>query len=70
MGRKGEKLGFALFYGGKQVDRLPQEALDRISERMSRVMSEYYSQHPDEYARLHIPGEIEYTGDAPETERL
>ena len=36
----------------EQIERLPQEALDIMSERLSRTMSDYYTQHPDEFRRL------------------
>ena len=46
---KGKELTFTLHIGDKQVDSLPGELLDKISERLSRNMSAYYSARPDEY---------------------
>ena len=37
------------YLNGEPVDKLPQEALDVMAERLSRVVSQYFSQHPDEY---------------------
>ena len=46
---RGKPLTVALYYKGEQVETLPQEARDRISERLTEVMSTYYTAHPDEY---------------------
>ena len=37
------------YLNGEQVDRIPQEALDVMSERLSRVVSQYFKEHPEEY---------------------
>lgn len=37
-----------------EVDKVPPEALAKMSERLSRTMSDYYTQHMDEYVNLHI----------------
>lgn len=42
-------LTVVLYYKGEQVETLPQEARDRISERLTVVMSAYYTAHPEEY---------------------
>lgn len=36
----------------EQIDRLPDDVGRKMCERISRRMSEYYSQHPDEYQIL------------------
>ena len=47
-----KKLTVTLHIGGKQVDSLTEEQADRIAERLSEVMSTYYTAHPEEYAKL------------------
>lgn len=46
---RGKPLTVVLYYKGEQVETLPQEARDRISERLTEVMSTYYTAHPEEY---------------------
>ena len=45
-------LTVVLYYKGEQVETLPQEARDRISKRLTEVMSAYYTAHPEQYAAL------------------
>ena len=35
-----------------QVDRLPDDYAEKAGERLSKVMSEYFRQHPDEFSEL------------------
>ena len=49
---RGKPLTVVLYYKGEQVETLPQEARDRISERLTEVMSTYYTAHPDEYKNV------------------
>ena len=49
---KRKPLTVVLYYKGEQVDTLPQEARDRISERLTEVMSTYYTAHPEEYSAV------------------
>lgn len=46
---RGKPLAVVLYYRGEQVETLPQEARDRISKRLSEVMSIYFTAHPEEY---------------------
>ena len=57
MARKGQELTCTYFLGGKQVDKLPPEYLDKMAQRLGEVMSLYYSNHMDEYKKLKIKGE-------------
>ena len=52
MARKEQKLTCTFFVGGKQVDKLPPEYLDKMAQRLGEVMSLYYTQHIDEYKQL------------------
>ena len=52
MARKEQKLTCTFFVGGKQVDKLSPEYLDKMAQRLGEVMSNYYTQHPDEYRQL------------------
>lgn len=45
-------LTVVLYYKGQQVETLPQEARDRISERLTVVMSTYYTAHPEQYSAV------------------
>ena len=49
---KNKELTCTFFIGDKQVDKLPEDYLDRMCERLSKAMSLYYTAHPDEFARL------------------
>ena len=41
-----------IYLNGEPVDKLPDHALKIMSERLSKVVSEYFSAHPDEYLRF------------------
>lgn len=49
---KGKPLTVTFHIGGKQVESLTDEQLERMSKRLSEGMSLYYSAHPEEYAKL------------------
>ena len=49
---KQQQLTYSFYVGGVKVDRLTPEQLDRMSERLSKSMSEYYSNHIEEYRKL------------------
>ena len=52
MARKEQKLTCTFFVGGKQVDKLSPEYLEKMSQRLGEVMSIYYTAHTDEYRQL------------------
>ena len=52
MARKEQKLTCTFFVGGKQVDKLTPEYLDKMAQRLGDVMSIYYTAHSDEYKQL------------------
>jgi ABC-type transporter MlaC component len=52
MARKEKPLTCTFFVGGKPIERLTPEQLDRMAERIGEVMSSYYSNHIDEYQNL------------------
>ena len=37
---------------GEPVDKIPEWAQEKMAERLSRVVSQYFSEHPDEYERF------------------
>ena len=45
-------LTVTLHIGGKQVEELTPEQCERMSQRLSEVMSRYYSLHPAEFAKI------------------
>ena len=42
----------AIYLNNEPVERIPENALQKMSERLSTVVSGYFSQHPDEYERF------------------
>ena len=54
MARKEQTLTCTFFVGGKPVEELTPEQLDKISERLGEVMSTYYTAHPEEYAKIKL----------------
>lgn len=51
---KQQQLTYSFYVGGVKVDKLTPEQLDRMSERLSKSMSEYYTRHIDEYRKLNF----------------
>lgn len=49
---KKKQLTVTFFIGGKQVDELTDEQLDRMAERLSKTMSRYYSSHLEEFKKI------------------
>lgn len=49
---KQKPLTFTLHIGGKQVETLTEEQIEKISERLSEVVSTYYTVHPEEYTKI------------------
>lgn len=47
-----DKLTVTFHIGGKQIDKLTPEQSERIAEKLSDVMSIYYTAHPEEYLKL------------------
>lgn len=52
MAKKEKKLTCSFFVGGKQVDKLTPEYLEKLSERLGKVMSVYYTANLEEYQQL------------------
>ena len=52
MAKKDQKLTCTFFVGGKQVDELSPEHLEKMASRLGEVMSIYYAQNSEEYKRL------------------
>ena len=49
---KRRELTFTLHIGGKQVDTLTEEQREKMAQRLSEVMSIYYTAHPEEFKKL------------------
>ena len=49
---KNQKLTVTPHIGGKQVETPTAEQRERMAQKLSEVMSLYYSQHPDEYMKI------------------
>ena len=45
-------LTVTLHIGGKQVETLTEEQRERMAQKLSEVMSRYYSNHPEEYKKI------------------
>ena len=52
MARKEQKLTCTFFVGGKQVDKLSPEHLDKMARRLGEVMSIYYTANSAEYQQI------------------
>lgn len=51
---KNKPLTYTFYLNGEKIDKLTEEQLDKMSENLSKAMSAYYTQHPEEYARIKI----------------
>lgn len=50
MARKAQEWGAPKFFlNGVQVDKIPEEAKAVMSERLGRVVSQHFKEHPEEY---------------------
>jgi hypothetical protein len=49
---KNRPLTVTLHIGGKQVETLTEEQKTRMAERLSNVMSIYYTAHPKEFEKI------------------
>lgn len=49
---KKNQLTVTFFVGGKQVDELTEEHLERMAQRLSKTMSNFYTAHADEYQKI------------------
>lgn len=49
---KKKEFTVTLYIGGKQVNELTEDQLDALSQKLSEVMSRYYSNHPEEYLKI------------------
>lgn len=47
-----KKITVTLHIGGVQVDKLTPEQVEKVAERFSESMSEYYTVHPEEFKRM------------------
>ena len=52
MARKEQKLTCTFFVGGKQVDKLSPEHLEKMAQKLGDVMSIYYTANTEEYKQL------------------
>ena len=52
--RKPLQVRLFLIRDGKteEIERLPDDVLEIMAQRLSRTMSDYYTQHPDEFRIL------------------
>ena len=58
----------AIYLNNEPVERIPENALQTMSERLSFVVSTYFSNHPDEYVRF-LEGQERRRREAEATER-
>ena len=49
---KSKPLTVTLHIGGKQVESLTDEQAEKMAQRLSEVVSRYYSLHPEEYKNI------------------
>ena len=41
-----------IYIGGKQVDELTEEQLEKMAQRLTEAMSIYYTSHRDEFQKI------------------
>lgn len=51
MARK-QQLTCTFYLGGKRIDKLTPEQLDKMAHRIGEAMSLYYSNHIEEYIKI------------------
>ena len=49
---KKQEYKILLYLGDKQVETLPQEVREKISQRLSKQMSIYYTARPQEFQKI------------------
>lgn len=49
---RNKPLTVTLHIGGKQVDTLTEEQREKMAQKLSEVMSRYFSLHPEEYQKI------------------
>ena len=42
----------AIYLNNEPVEKIPEQAMQTMAERLSFVVSTYFSNHPDEYVRF------------------
>ena len=47
-----KEITVTLHIGGMQVEKLTPEQVQRIADRLSESMSEYYTVHPEEFRKI------------------
>lgn len=52
MAKTAQNLTYTIYVGGKQVDQLTPDQMDRMAERIGEAMSVYYTAHPQEYRQI------------------
>ncbi len=52
MGRKPVQLTYTCYLDGKPITEITDEQWAPMAERLSEVMSRYYTNHPEEYLKL------------------
>lgn len=50
--RKWKPLTVEIYIGNQKVDKLPEEYLEKMCERVGAAMSAYYTAHPEEYKKI------------------
>ena len=52
MARKSKPITIEIFVGDQKIEKLTEEQKERMAQRLSEHMSLFYTQHPEEYAKL------------------
>ena len=51
---RNKPLTVTLHIGGKQVEKLTEEQLEKMAQRLGDAMSTYYTANPKEYQKIKI----------------
>lgn len=49
---RGKPITVKLVYQGQEVKTLPEDVREKMAQKLSEVMSDYYTAHPEEYLRI------------------
>lgn len=49
---KGKPITVKLFYKGQEVKTLPEDVREKMAQKLSETLSDYYTRHPEEFLRI------------------
>lgn len=49
---RGKPLTTTMYVGGKEVESLTEEQIEKMAQKLSETMSVYYTAHPEEFRKI------------------